>query len=209
MPTNLPDLTPPEQNSTLKNRLRRHENLRTSKILKESRVKGNSFTERPEHFRNLVGPSSTHRKTARFFCFGWRGKWITKAFTFVYSAYKKALQCFGEFISRCKPDRPEARTFIDQMSALLNQCDSPQVRQDVLVILECGRRMGSVHERCIRETRFIPQLKTLSSERLLQGETNSLRDLCWWVCHLLLQRRYLRKWTILRASAWNSAGQSQ
>ncbi|XP_055328543.1 uncharacterized protein LOC129581468 [Paramacrobiotus metropolitanus] len=96
----------------------------------------------------------------------------------VCTAYKQALQCFGDYIARCKPDQPEARTFIDQMSGLLNQCENPQIQQDALAALDCGKRMSSVHERCMRETRFIPQLKTLSSERLVQGETNSIRDLC-------------------------------
>ena len=95
------------------------------------------------------------------------------------SAYKKALQCFNGFTGRCHPEKTEARKFIEQMSALLEQCDNPQIRQDVIAALDCGRRMGAVHERCIRETRFIPQLKDLSSERMLRGDENSIRDLCW------------------------------
>jgi len=99
-------------------------------------------------------------------------------FVNICEAYKKAMPCFGGFAARCHPEQNEARQFIEQMSALLEQCDNPQVRQDVVAALECGRRMSAVHERCIRETRFIPQLKDLSSERMLKGDENSIRDLC-------------------------------
>jgi hypothetical protein len=99
-------------------------------------------------------------------------------FTLICESYKLALQCVGEWVSNCKPGQPDARAFIDKMLALLGQCDNHQVREDSLKVLECGRRMGSVHERCIRETRFIPQLKNLSAEKLVLGEPNSIRDLC-------------------------------
>ncbi|OQV22690.1 hypothetical protein BV898_03519 [Hypsibius exemplaris] len=96
----------------------------------------------------------------------------------ICDAYKKALQCFNGFHARCHAENNDARKFIEQMSALLDQCDNQQIRQDVIASLECGRRMSAVHERCIRETRFVPQLKDLSSERMLRGDENSIRDLC-------------------------------
>lgn len=101
-----------------------------------------------------------------------------KEFTVVCDAYKQSLQCFADYSSRCLSNRPDSRMFINQMIELLNQCENPQIIQDSLAALDCGRRMSSVHERCMRETRFIPQLKNLSSARLIQGEPDSLRDLC-------------------------------
>jgi len=121
-----------------------------------------------KHFHPL--PRSLHRSP-----FNLRSE---REFNLVCDSYKLALQCVQGWVSKCKPDQPEGRIFVDKMLELLGKCDDAQVKKDSVTALECGRRMGSVHERCIRETRFIPQLKNLTPEWLVRGEPNSVRDLC-------------------------------